>query len=166
MSPEHAHFTALAERVGPRVLAYLVRRCDQPADAADLVSEVFLVAWRRRGDLPEAADDAVGWLFGIARGVLANHHRGQLRRSALTERLREHIVLTGATHTAPDGSVEVRAALGRLRPQDREVLTLTAWDGLSAEQIAAALGITAAAVRQRLARARQRLREELKVRVP
>jgi DNA-directed RNA polymerase specialized sigma24 family protein len=55
----------------------------------------------------------------------------------------------------------VRDALKRLAPDDRELLTLVAWEGLRAGEAAAVLGIGAAAARQRLVRARRRLRAEL-----
>jgi DNA-directed RNA polymerase specialized sigma24 family protein len=40
-------------------------------DADDVVAETFVVAWRRRADIP--ADGAGLWLFGVARNVLADH---------------------------------------------------------------------------------------------
>ncbi|MEV6305541.1 sigma-70 family RNA polymerase sigma factor [Actinoplanes sp. NPDC051861] len=152
-------FTRLAGEAGPRLLAYLVRRVEAPVDAADLVSEVFTVAWRRAGELPADDSDATGWLFGVARGVLANHRRASGRRTALLERLREQVRATQAHST--DTGTTVRAALARLRPADRELLTLQAWEELSTEQIAVAMAISPAAVRQRLHRARERLRAEL-----
>lgn len=57
------------------LLAYALRRVAHPEDAADVVAETFLVAWRRRHDIP-ADDEARLWLYGVARRVLANHHRG------------------------------------------------------------------------------------------
>jgi DNA-directed RNA polymerase specialized sigma24 family protein len=74
---DQARFTRLAETAGPRVLAYLARRVDPPGDAADLLAEVFATAWRRVDDLPADDGEAAAWLFGIARGTLANHRRGQ-----------------------------------------------------------------------------------------
>ena len=65
---------------------------------------------------------------------------------------------------APPPSAElvaVRAAVAALPAADREVLTLTAWEGLSAGEVAVVLGISAPAVRTRLARARARLRHGL-----
>lgn len=59
----------------PSLLAFLVRRCDVPADAADLLSEVYLVLWRRRAELPKDHSARRAWAFGIARGVLANARR-------------------------------------------------------------------------------------------
>ena len=145
------HFEAL--------LAYAVRRVDQPADAADVVADTFLVAWRRRASLPPG-DEARLWLYGVARKALANHHRGDRRRDRLGQRLRERLAET----SFPDPGHElaerdaVRDALSRLPDLDREVLTLTVWEGLEPREIAQALRLPAATVRQRLSRARSRLR--------
>jgi len=159
---DQARFTRLTESAGPRVLAYLARRVDPPGDAADLLAEVLATAWRRAVDLPADDEQATAWLFGIARGTLANHRRGQARRRALADRLRHHLEqrLRGAAPPADD-TIAVRDALNRLAPDDRELLTLIAWDGLRADEAAAVLGIDAAAARQRLVRARRRLRAEL-----
>ena len=142
------------------LLAYSLRRVEQPEDAADVVAEVFLVAWRRSRDLPPD-DETRLWLYGVARRVLANHHRGGTRRERLGERLRQRL-------TRPDGvdpghevpqRLAVRAALARLGDTDREVLTLTVWEGLQPREVAEVLGLSAAVVRTRLSRARARLRE-------
>ena len=140
------------------LLAYAVRRVEQPADAADVVAETFLVAWRRSHEIPE--QEARLWLYGVARRVLANHHRGGIRRERLGQRLRQRL-----TSFAPDPGHEVperlamRAALARLGDLDREVLLLTVWEGLEPREAATVLGVSAAAVRTRLSRARARLRE-------
>jgi RNA polymerase sigma factor (sigma-70 family) len=159
---DQTRFTQLAETAGPRVLAYLTRRIDPPGDAADVLAEVLAIAWRRVVDLPADEGEAAAWLFGIARGTLANHRRGQARRHALADRLRDHLAhRQREAALAADEIIAVRDALGRLTPDDRELLTLVAWDGLRADQAAAVLGISAAAARQRLVRARRRLRAEL-----
>lgn len=159
---DQARFTRLAETAGPRVLAYLARRVDPPGDAADLLAEVFATAWRRVDDLPADDGEAAAWLFGIARGTLANHRRGQTRRGALADRLRNHLEHRQREAAPPaDDAVAVRDALSRLAPDDRELLTLIAWDGLRADEAAVVLGISATAARQRLVRARRRLRAEL-----
>jgi RNA polymerase sigma-70 factor (ECF subfamily) len=138
------------------VLAYAIRRVPQPADAADVVAETFLVAWRRHRELPPG-DEARLWLYGVARRVLANHHRGDVRRERLRQRL------TSAIGSEPEFShrLEVRDALARLGELDREVLMLTAWEGLEPREAASVLRISPAAVRTRLSRARTRLRNLL-----
>ena len=61
-----SRFEALYATEGRRVLAYALRRTAQPADAADVLAEVFLVAWRRLDDVPAGAEARL-WLYGVAR---------------------------------------------------------------------------------------------------
>lgn len=145
------------------VLAYALRRVPAPEDAADVVAETFLVAWRRAGDVPPG-DEARLWLYGVARRMLANQQRGERRRTRLADRLRTELPAAVALTQSPpgrDGAGAV-AALAQLRDEDREVLLLTAWEELSPGEIADVLAISNVAVRSRLHRARRRLREALK----
>ncbi len=142
------------------LLAYALRRVDQPDDAADIVAETFLVAWRRIRDLPP--DDEIRlWLYGVARRVLANHHRGGVRRVRLGERLRQRIIAeVGADPgTEVPQRMTVQAALNRLGEPDREIVMLTVWEGLPPREVAEVMGMSPNAVRSRLSRARARLRE-------
>ncbi|MEU5723503.1 RNA polymerase sigma factor [Micromonospora sp. NPDC047738] len=154
------HFRLVYAANFERLLAYALRRVEHPEDAADVVAEAFLVAWRRRRDLP-AEDEARLWLYGVARRVLANHHRGGVRRQRLGERLRQRI--TAAMPADPGSEVPerlaVQAALARLNPLDRELLMLTVWEGLAPREAAAVLRLDPAVVRTRLSRARARLRD-------
>ena len=145
------------------VLGYALRRVPAPEDAADVVAETFLIAWRRRADLP-AGDEARLWLYGVARRVLANHLRGEGRRSRLGDRLRTELAHQVSVPDPADEVVRVRAlrtAMSRLEPADREVLELTAWEELAPREIAVALDLSPEVVRSRLSRARARLREQL-----
>jgi RNA polymerase sigma factor (sigma-70 family) len=145
------------------ILGYAVRRVPAPEDAADVVAETFLIAWRRCSEVPQG-DDARLWLYGVARRVLANHIRGAGRRSRLGERLRTELA---DQVTFPDPAEEVvqvrvvREAMSRLNESDREVLELTAWEQLAPREIALALGLAPDVIRARLSRARARLREQL-----
>lgn len=143
------------------LLAYARRRVTQPEDAADIVAETFLVAWRRVREVPDG-DEARLWLYGVARNVLANHQRGGRRRDRLGERLRHRLALVPADpgHDVPE-RLAVRAALARLGDLDREVLTLTVWEELRPREVAAVLGVSPEVVRTRLSRARSRLRHLL-----
>ena len=153
------HFRRVYAATFEPLLAYAVRRVEQPADAADVVAETFLVAWRRRREIP-ADGEARLWLYGVARRVLANHHRGDVRRERLGQRLRQRLTAFAADPAAevPE-RLAIRAALGRLNELDREVLLLTVWEGLEPREAAQVLGVSSAAVRTRLSRARARLRE-------
>ncbi|MDR6320757.1 RNA polymerase sigma factor [Actinoplanes couchii] len=142
------------------LLAYALRRVDQPDDASDVVAETFLVAWRRSRELPPEEEIRL-WLYGVARRVLANHHRGGTRRQRLGERLRQR--LSAVVSRDPGGEVPqrlaVRAALARLDETDRELMMLTIWEGLQPREVAEVLRMTPGAVRTRLSRARAKLRE-------
>lgn len=159
-----AAFRALFDTCSRPVLAYALRRVREPADAAEVVAETFLVAWRRLGEVP-AGDAARPWLFGVARRVLANQRRGDRRRNVLEERLRAqlstHVVLDHADATG--AGLEVRAALARLDAEDRELLLLIAAEGLAPAEIALVLDVPAVTVRTRLHRARRRLERELRL---
>jgi len=140
------------------ILAYAARRTGNAADAADIVAETFTVAWRRLGDVP-AGDQARPWLYGVARGVLANHHRSIRRRRRLDERaIAEFAPLIVVEPADPDGpeAGRIAAALDALSATDRELLTLVGWDGLDPGEIASVLGTSPATVRVRLHRARKR----------
>jgi RNA polymerase sigma-70 factor (ECF subfamily) len=139
------------------VLGYALRRTDRPEDAADVTAETFLVAWRRLAHVPTGAETRP-WLYGVARRVLANHRRGDHRRTALSNRLGDRLRKELAT-SVPDTSddvvqrADVVTAMGRLSGRDQEVL--------QPREIAEVLGLTTTVVRPRLSRARARLRELL-----
>jgi RNA polymerase sigma-70 factor, ECF subfamily len=141
------------------VRAFAYRRTASSA-ADDVVAEVFLVVWRRLGDVPA---DPLPWLLGTARRVLANRHRGEGRSHALWTRLaekeRHRSGVELESSIARDSAV--LHALGSLSERDQEVLVLIAWDGLDRAQAAAVLGVSTGAFAVRLHRARRRLAKAL-----
>lgn len=142
------------------VLGYAIRRVGRD-DAADVLSEVMLIAWRRLGDVPENGDERF-WLLGVARRVVANRDRSEARRSRLGERLRVELRDVASASAEHIGSaIEVREILAGLPEADREILMLTAWEGLKPSEAATVLGVDPAAARTRLHRARARFREAL-----
>ena len=153
-----AGFAALYDEHFTALLGYALRRVAVAEDAADVVSETFLVAWRRLPDVPDGAEGRL-WLYGVARRVLANHRRGEGRRDRLGDALRQRLAQTAPDHADEVvGTERVRAALRRLSPEDRELVTLTVWEGLEPREVARVLGVRPGAVRTRLSRARGRLR--------
>jgi len=138
------------------ILGY-ARRRTEPDEAADVLAETFLVAWRRLEAVPEG-DETRPWLYGTARRVVANHERARRRRGRLDARLRE---APGAAAAPAGDRAALAAAFLRLTEQEREVLSLVGWEGLDAKQIGAVLGCSANAARIRLHRARRRLAGEL-----
>jgi RNA polymerase sigma-70 factor (ECF subfamily) len=154
---DEERFSALFADTNLALLAYAVRRVADPADAADVVAETYLVAWRRIAEVPRG-QAARPWLFGVARRVLANFYRGERRRSALADRLRASLVeVIPPADTGPPAGSDIEAALAGLDENDREILRLVAWEELARDEIALVLGLSRTAVRVRLHRARRRL---------
>lgn len=150
-------FTSLYHDCYRMLLAYARRRVDEQT-ADEVVADTFLVAWRRREDIPDGFERA--WLYGVARNTIATAYRAARRRAALNRKLR------GVWGPAPGGDDPDEAsdwtdtllpALGSLRPEDREILMLVARDELSHAEIGEALGISPNAVAIRVHRARKRL---------
>jgi len=96
-------------------------------------------------------------VFGIARNVLRNHNRSAVRSMNLAQQLERQ-----QTREPVSDDGEVRDALNRLKPEDREVLLLTYWDGFTSSEVAELLDVSATAVRMRLHRARRHLSQLLR----
>jgi RNA polymerase sigma factor (sigma-70 family) len=156
-------FDALFREHVAAVASYCRWRSDSPSDGEDAVGEVFLIVWRRLGEVPKG-DETRPWLYAAARRVMANQTRANARRGRLGERLRTHPV-TSAVEDDPIVG-RVHEALATLGPRDREVLLLAEWEGLTAAEIAAVVQRPAVAVRSRLHRARRRFRAAFDSQVP
>jgi RNA polymerase sigma-70 factor (ECF subfamily) len=148
------------------VSRYIARRLGGPAAAVEeVVAEVFVVAWRRRADLPEVP---LPWLYGVARNCVANAVRSAGRHRRLMDRIAHH-QHAHRTHIvegpASDGPLAwIHEAMARLTAADREILRLTAWEELSIDEVATALGCSSRAAAMRLHRARGRLRAQMEPR--
>lgn len=138
-----------------RILQYATRQVG-PDNADDIVNAVFTVAWRHSERIHS---DPLPWLYTVARYEVA-HLR---RRQARTQRL--HTRLAGLAETSRPieehhhdlvALADLREVLAQLAERDAEILTLTAWEGLTPAQIAQVLQCSTAAVRSRLHRGRRR----------
>jgi RNA polymerase sigma-70 factor, ECF subfamily len=151
-------FTALYNEFYSRVYAYAVSRFGRQL-ADETVSEVFLIAWQRICDMPQPA---LPWLLRVARNTALSQFRTAARQKSVAAEL-----AAWASETEVDVAVEVAdrltviRALAALSEQDRELLTLVAWHGLSASAAAQVVGCSAAAYFVRLHRARRRLERAL-----
>lgn len=161
-------FRSIYEEHAGSVLSYALRRVGSPDEAKDVVSETFLVAWRRFDDLP---DPPLPWLLGTARRVLANQRRAAGNREHLVqrlsvERLADGDVTVGGSEgggspAADERARRVREAMSLLPETYRESLALMYWEGLSTAEAARAMGCSRAAMLVRLHRARRMLEREL-----
>jgi RNA polymerase sigma factor (sigma-70 family) len=144
------------------IYTYVYRRVPLArTDVADIVSDTFIIAWRRIGDLPAAPQDRP-WLFGVARLRLLEYHRINWHLARLSSRLEAEHLRADHPESATDlRCLRVQVALNELRQLDREVLTLIYWDGLSHAETASVLGCSINAVALRVKKAKVRLHNKL-----
>jgi RNA polymerase sigma-70 factor (ECF subfamily) len=150
-----------AER-GP-LYGFLLRLCQNRELASDLFQNTWLKLAQRASSLREDTD-VRAWLFTVARNEYRSHCRAQmvdLSRFLAIDREQQawpQAALPGESRSEID---RLEAALGSLGDADRELLVLVGVEGLALRQAAEVLGISYAALRQRLARARERLQSKL-----
>ena len=156
------HFEALYRSSYKAIFAYVARRVEGDAETvADLVAEVFVVALRKQEAIPPPPEDGL-WLYGVARRVVLDHHQRHKRRARLRSRLQAQAAVSETDPGHDDLSrLRVQAAIQQLKPADREVLQLVAWDGLSHAEAARVLGCSPNAVALRVHKAKARLRDIL-----
>ncbi len=166
-SPDEIKFKAAYQAHARTLLGYALRRTETPADAADVVAETMLTAWRRLGFVPDEPETIL-WLYGVARNVIANGNRTQRRQRRLAEKLRAQLddVLDDLPVADPALATQIAAAMTALTPIEHEVLTLTASEQLSPAEIAVALEMNQNTVRTHLHRARGKIRSTLAGEVP
>ena len=157
-------FGLLFERHAKAIYNFCFRRTGSWDAGEDLLSIVFLEAWRRRDrELPH--DKVLPWLYGIATNVVRNRRRSERRFAALLRRLptpRPDPGFDDLVAARIDDERQMRHVLEltrRLPKREQDVLALCAWAELSYEDAALALAVSVGTVRSRLSRARARLRE-------
>lgn len=154
-------FVGVVVRHEAAIGAYLVRRAGREV-AEDLLSEVWLAAFASRNNYDRSFPDARPWLFGVAHNTLRRYWR-----SLPPEESRPDMTELGAAwdpwsvvEDGLDTHTLLRSALMRLRPAEREVLFLVAWEDLSVADAARALGIPSGSAYRHLHQARLALRNE------
>jgi RNA polymerase sigma-70 factor (ECF subfamily) len=163
-----AKFRSVFDDYFDAINRYCLRRLSVD-DVNDATAEVFTVAWRKIKQMPDG-DDVLPWLYGVARYEINNRRRSKRRARALTDKLRGQ-----ANH--PDPGPEpaiVRAselegivdALGKLKPDDRELLLLHTHEELDYNDIAVAFSCSPEAARKRLSRSIIRLRKAANIPEP
>jgi RNA polymerase sigma-70 factor (ECF subfamily) len=157
-------FTTLFERHAKAIYNYCFRRVGDWSAAEDLLSVVFLEAWRRRDkELPPGK--VLPWLYGIATNVVRNRRRSERRHRAALARVpatRPEDDFGDDVDVRLDDERRMRDALALLKTLphgQQDVFVLCAWGDLSCEDAAFALGVPVGTVRSRLSRARRALRE-------
>ncbi|MGH2866247.1 MAG: RNA polymerase sigma factor [Solirubrobacteraceae bacterium] len=152
--------------VGP-ISAYFARRCAEPQTVADLTSETFLRAAAGFARFDARRGTPRAWLFGIASRVFASYCTAHADGVAMAVRLAgdrplpsEEIDDLAERIDAQREGREVLERCAQLSERERAAIELVDIAGLTPKQAAIAIGVSAVVMRQRLARARRRLRKE------
>ena len=139
-------------------LLYAQGLCRSRHLAEDMVQEAFCRAWMA---LPDDLISFRAWLFRVLRNLIIDHQRRQ-------KHLADQEPPDTPDHTTPESVLLQREdtaalyrAMARLPQGDRELLTLWCFARLTAPELAAALNVSPAVIRQRLHRARARLRKQM-----
>jgi RNA polymerase sigma factor (sigma-70 family) len=157
----------LYDRFGTVAYRLALRVVRDAALAEDVVQEAFLTAWRHADRFDRSRGRASTWLLTLVHRRAVDHVRREARFNALRDRLE---VMTPRAESTDDGVEllarrEVQSALSTLTRNEREVLELAYWGGLTQSEIASALEIPCGTVKSRtftaLARLRETLSEEL-----
>jgi len=127
--------------------------------AQDIVQETFIQAWRKMESLRGGKTSEKAWLCRIAVNRCRDHQRTRWMRMVETHADPEPLQQWCAPPDA--ASADVMEALGRLKPQYREVLTLHYLNSMSAGEIGLAVGLSPSAVYRRLKKARNQLKHLL-----
>lgn len=150
-------FEQLYERYAKDVYRFALYLSGSPAQADDITSEVFVRVFTSMDRVRTATVKA--YLFTIARNLHTDSCRRETREGQLPAELRDFAPGPHVQAEARDSLKTVLAALQELPEMDRAALLMRAQDGLPYEEIAAALGLTLAAAKVRVHRARLRLAE-------
>ncbi len=144
------------------LLHFFERRVDQREDAADLLSETMLVAWRKVHVVPRDPVEARMWLFATARYIMLNYRRGQHKQHELAEALRDELIRAHPTPASIPGPGEHAVnLLAVLSDPFAEMLRLVHWDGFSVDQASRLLGLSRSTGRRRYDRAKAQLRNSI-----
>jgi RNA polymerase sigma factor (sigma-70 family) len=135
--------------------AFVRRRLAEDEAARDIVAEAYRIAWQKRDT---AVPAGLPYLYAICRNLLGNEYQRRTREDALLDQLAKASLRAG--HESPASLVH---ALKELPSEQREVLYLTYWEDLPAQDVARVLNCTDQAVWKRLSRARSELKRLLTV---
>lgn len=149
--------TTAWSQYAPELRGWLRHRLTNPAEAEDLLQDLFLKALRQ-GDRFCSLQNARAWLFEVARNTLADRLRVARETVELPEDLSAPVDEFDMVDTLADCLSRV---LSELSTEDRDVITLCDLQGMPQAEFAAARGLNLSAAKSRIQRARLRLRARM-----
>lgn len=151
-SPDDA-FQRAAEELWTPVFRFALALTNDLSEADDVAQEAFVRLWSRRATI-DWGEPVLGWLLVTARRIALDRFRRLARALRLGTRPAAPAAIDAAT---VERFVDLRTELERLTSTERTAILLSAVEGWSADEIGAALGISAGAVRASASRGRAKL---------
>lgn len=152
-------------RWSPLVHTLALRETRRTADAEDVTQQVFVSAWRSRADYAPQRGSLAGWLVGITRHRLVDHHRRQQRQLRLATTLEAEAATGPSGGHAPERDLERLVLVAEVQqlPDPRgTILRMAFWEGYTYAQIAEGLDLPLGTVKSHARRALLHLRGRLK----
>lgn len=161
-------FATLYDRMSRPVFSMIVRIVRSTAEAEEVLQEAFWQVWERAPDFRPELGSPFCWIVTIARRKAIDRLRANSRHLQRIEEAQgarnDDDFATPAAFgalAAGERSAAVRAALAKLNPDERRAITLAFFDGLTHEEIAAALRTPAGTVKARIRRGLLKLKPSL-----
>jgi len=148
------------EEFHPRIKQFILKRIPDEYNAEDILQEVFLKIHARIDTLRDE-EKLQGWMYQIARNVIADYYRQHKATVALSEALllpEEPVVDDDVVKDLLPG---VRTMVNSLPDEYRQALLLTEYEGLTQRELAERLGLSLSGAKSRVQRAREKLKAML-----
>jgi RNA polymerase sigma-70 factor (ECF subfamily) len=156
-------FRSLFQTFWPKLRTMLMRQGADRETAEEIAQETMLAVWRKSHQFSSDRGSASAWIYGIARNLRID----RLRQQAVWQRYYEEFAsqermeaVAGSPVFEPQGTSigDIESALGRLPPEQLQVIQLSFIDGLSHSEIAARLELPLGTVKSRMRLAFDKLR--------
>ena len=154
-------FGEVVHRHGGALYAIAYRWVESVPDAEEVVQDAFLLLWRKRGRVHLVGDSALPWLIVTVKHLAANRRRARIRRMQHESTAAREPRFTDDDDDHGEVADLLRRAFAALPPLDAQVARLCLVEDVTYAEAAERLGLTEGAVRNRLSRARARLRRDL-----
>lgn len=149
-------FSQIIELTQDRLFRYCVLFCKRREVAEDLCQETFMRAFAKLHQVAEG-QAFLGWLFQLAKNIYIDQMRLKSSQEIPSEVIRDQ----SAVNHPVDRLMMVQQALSHFDPEDRHLLLMVDLEGFSYLEASKIIGISEDAVRSRLHRLRQALKEKL-----
>lgn len=154
-------------RWSPLVHTLAHRELRRTVDAEDITQQVFVSAWRSRGDFAPERGSLAGWLVGITRHRLLDHHRRQQRQQRLSSTLEDEAAANalGPLASTTDAELDrlvLAAEIAQLPDPRGTILRMAFWEGYTYQQVADGLDLPLGTVKSHVRRTLLHLRDRLK----